>query len=804
MRFTAALLLLVLSHAASPAATYQWSGSGDGLSFFQEANWTLVGGTTAIPQIDPNIALLHDLLVEADTPGGPNGFAAHLRLGGRTLTLSGGTIRAAQASSAGIHNDGTSGGSRAPLVISGGELLSHFLTDVAARLAGSAVLTLWSGGDPLANSTLELASTFTGQIRFTSETPATVRAEHLAKITVGGAAASENVNLRLTPDGASGCVVTVVAADADQDAMPDAWEILHFANTARDGTGDFDQDGLVDLAEFQRGTLPTNPDSDGDTLTDGAEVTTGTHPLASDSDADGLTDNVETGTGTYLSATDTGTSPLNPNTDGDRLRDGGEVAKHSDPNNPADCPALPNVVVILADDLGYNHLGAYRQRSNQTRGTNYDLTLAPTPRIDSLAAAGMLFTDAYAGCTVCGPSRSSLQSGIHSGHIPFKVNNAYVDVTRRTVFLGEIFQRAGFATGYFGKWGLGGAGSGQTPNDRGYAEFLGMNDHGHGHIHYPGYLIHNQTKIATGNTTRDGKRTSLNAVDRVHHSHELFTSAALQFIDDHADEAFLCFFSPTLVHSEIIATDAAVAPSLAKGWPEYNVGDNGTHYPQTKPRAHFAGMMKMLDDSVGAILDRLASHGLTENTLVLFASDNGGQLQSVWGSVPSTWFDANGTLRGGKEDSYEGGLRVPMLVRWPGRVAAGSVSSLPLYFADLLPTFCEVLDTDPPAYSDGLSILPTCLGNPAGQLKHSSLYWCHSHGGVIDHAVRSGHWKAVKRGSNALELYHLTTDPAEVSNLASSQPSIATSMQAIIDREYMPDLTEPKASANSPVYPYDP
>ena len=397
-----------------------------------------------------------------------------------------------------------------------------------------------------------------------------------------------------------------------------------------------------------------------------------------------------------------------------------------------------------------------------------------------------------------------MQTGLHSGHIPFKVNSAYVDVTRRTVFLGEVFRKLGYRTGYFGKWGLGGAGSGQTPNDRGYEDFLGMHDQGHGHFHYPGYLIRNGTRVPTGNTTRDGRRTSLNAAQRINHSHDQFTTAALGFIDAHADEAFLCFFAPTLVHTEIIATDTAAVPFLAKGWPEYNVGDNGSHYPQTKPHAHFAGMIKMLDDSVGAILDRLQAHGIADDTLVVFTSDNGGQLQAVWGSAPSIWFDANGILRGGKEESYEGGLRVPFLARWPRRIAAGTVSEHPLFFADLLPTCCELLGTPAPAYTDGLSILPTLTGQPADQRVHSELYWCHVRSGAVDHAVRAGPWKAVKRGANAIELFDLPNDPRELTNLAASHPAVVAEMQAIINREYMPDLTEPKASAGSPVYPNDP
>jgi len=478
------------------------------------------------------------------------------------------------------------------------------------------------------------------------------------------------------------------------------------------------------------------------------------------------------------------------------------AAQAGDPAR-AEKPAVPNVVLILTDDLGWNHLGAYRRRSNDAYGTNYDPTLAPTPNLDALASQGMLFTSAYAGCTVCGPSRSSLQTGVHSGHIPFKINNAYTEITPHLPTLGELFARHGYINGYFGKWGLAGSGSGHTPKDRGYHRFVGMHDHRHGHVHYPSYLIHDGVKVATGNTVRGGGRTSLDTGERVHHAHDLLTAATTDFIGLYAGKAFFCTFATTLPHTELIATDAAVAPSLAKNWPEYAVGDNGTHFPQTKPRAHFAGTLKMIDDSVGAILRQLETHGLADNTIVIFTSDNGGQLQSVWGSAPSEWFDANGILRGGKQESYEGGLRVPLLVRWPGKTPAGGISDHPLYFADFMPTFCELLGAAPPSETDGISFLPILENRPQDQQTHAFLYWCHQWS-TLDHAVRSGKWKAVKRGDNALELYDLEADLRETTDVAAAHPAIAEEMQQVIDREYRPDSKEPKPSAASPVYPNDP
>lgn len=743
MKILSLLSFLPLLAMNLAAATYEWTGGGDGASFFQEANWTLVGGGAAIPQIDPNIALDHDLLIATGQPGGLGGFAAHLRTGGRNITISGGTTRASTGAAAGIHNDGTAGGARSSLSFTGGNLLVSFLTDIATAMSGASTLTLYSSDNPLNNATIDLAAAWSGEIHFEAETPANVRAEHLAKITLGGQAVVEGVNVTLSPLGTTGCFLT-----RQSPSLP---------------------------------SPPVQPDADGD----------------------GLPDRVETGSGIFVSPTSTGSASDRANSDGDRFRDGGEVFLGTDPNRAESQPALPNVVLIIADDLGWNHLGAYRRHSNQTYGTNYDLTLAPTPNLDALASQGMLFTQAYSGCTVCGPSRSSLQTGVHSGHIPFKVNNAYTEITSRLPTLGELFRRHGYVNGYFGKWGLAGMGSGHTPNDRGYDRFVGMLDHGHGHIHYPSYLIADGSKAPTGNVVRNSRRTSLIASERVHHSHDLFTAATTDFIGQHKDEAFFCIFAPTLVHNELLATDAAAAPFLAKGWPEYNVGDNGVHYPQTKPRAHFAGMLKMLDDSVGAILQQLDVHGLASNTMVIFCSDNGGQLRPVWGSSPSEWFHANGILRGGKEDSYEGGLRVPMIVRWPGKTPAGSTSDHPLYFADFMPTFCEVLGATPPPYTDGISFAPSLENRAEDQKKHPFLYWCHQRS-TLDHAVRAGEWKAVKRANNPIELYNLESDPRESTNVAAANPAIVAEMQKVITREYMPDLTEPKPSAASPVYPNDP
>lgn len=203
--------------------------------------------------------------------------------------------------------------------------------------------------------------------------------------------------------------------------------------------------------------------------------------------------------------------------------------------------------------------------------------------------------------------------------------------------------------------------------------------------------------------------------------------------------------------------------------------------------------------------DSDGQHGLADNTLVIFTSDNGGQLQSVWGNAPSEWFHANGILRGGKQESYEGGLRVPMIARWPGKTPAGAVSHHPLYFADFMPTFCELLGSPPPEYTDGISFLPTLENRPQEQKSHAYLYWMHRWtNNNLDHAVRAGKWKAVKRHTNPIEIYDLGADLSETKNLAAANPERIAEMQRIIDREFVPDINETRPSAGSPVYPNDP
>ena len=447
----------------------------------------------------------------------------------------------------------------------------------------------------------------------------------------------------------------------------------------------------------------------------------------------------------------------------------------------------PNIVFIMADDLGINHLSTYGQKRLQT------------PHIDKLAELGLKFTNAYAGSTVCGPSRSSLMTGLHSGHIPYKGNGEYTDLDPNNITIGEVMKKAGYNTAYFGKWGLSGQGSQITPNDLGYDEFLGVLSHGHGHRHYPSYLIHNGQRLPIANKT-EGANTSRNKEDRKVHTHDAFTDAALKFIDKSAKDSkkpFFCFLSFTLPHTEIIATDEAANEFLALNWPEYTA-NTGAHIKQDKARAHFAGMLRMVDNSVGAVYNALGKRGILDNTLIIFTSDNGGQLKKTWGRAPSVWFDANSIYRGGKEDLYEGGIKVPMIAYWKGKTPVGKVTEHKTYFADFLPTFAHLSKSKKPSGIDGVTILPTLLGKESKQKQHPYLIWNHNNRRF---AVRKGPWKAVKHGTKALELYNLDEDPSEKKNIAQQNPEIAEELEKIIKKENTPGSTKPRPSRVSPKYP---
>jgi len=426
----------------------------------------------------------------------------------------------------------------------------------------------------------------------------------------------------------------------------------------------------------------------------------------------------------------------------------------------------PNIVLILADDLGYGDVGF----NGQDKFT--------TPHIDQLAREGMQFTQFYAGTTVCAPSRSALLTGQHTGHTYVRGNigvkpEGQLPLADTVQTFAALLQQVGYRTAAFGKWGLGPVNSTGDPNKQGFDTFYGYNCQTQAHRYYPSHLWHNKEKIPLmANGEREHKE---------QYAPDLIQQQALAFLDDakRGGQPFFLFLPYILPHAELVVPNDSLWKKYKGKFPEtpfhgadYKKGARvGGYSSQDYPHATFAAMVSRLDCYVGQIMTRLKILGLDNNTLVVFTSDNGPHQE---GGADPVFFHSNGGLRGIKRDVYEGGIRVPFVARWPAKIKAGTVNPFIGAFWDMAPTFLEIAGVSRQQLSsDGLSILPTLLGEK--QKKHDFLYWeFHEGGGKI--AVRKGNWKGVMldvdQGLNQhhMELYRLDTDRAELKNLASQYP----------------------------------
>lgn len=426
-------------------------------------------------------------------------------------------------------------------------------------------------------------------------------------------------------------------------------------------------------------------------------------------------------------------------------------------------PEKPNIVYILADDLGYGDLSAYGQQHFQT------------PQIDRLAAGGMQFSMHYSGSTVCAPSRSVLMSGRHTGYTPVRGNREYQPegqwpLPDSVLTIAEVLQQQGYATGAFGKWGLGFVDTEGSPENQGFDVFYGYNCQRIAHNYYPYYLWYNQKKVML-----EGNRDTLEN----QYAPDLIQEQVLRFIEDHQDQPFFLYYPTPLPHAELKVPERYMKPYRGQFLPEkeYRGTDSGPYYKmggygsQAESHAAFAGMIAYLDETVGSVLDKLDELNLSDNTVVFFTSDNGPHKE---GGADPDYFDSNGPLRGYKRDLYEGGIRVPLLVSWPGVIAAGSHSDHISAFWDVFPTLCQLAGLDPGDYpTDGISMLPTLTGR-GEQQAHDWLYWeFHEMGARV--AVLQYPWKGVRYQVNQhpdgpLELYHLVDDPGEQHNVAEQYP----------------------------------
>ncbi|WP_343329235.1 arylsulfatase [Polaribacter staleyi] len=439
----------------------------------------------------------------------------------------------------------------------------------------------------------------------------------------------------------------------------------------------------------------------------------------------------------------------------------------------------PNIIYILADDLGYGDLSCYGQEK------------FTTPNIDKLASQGMLFTQHYSGSTVCAPSRSALLTGMHTGHTAVRGNKevepeGQYPIPDDTYTLAEVMKKAGYTTGAFGKWGLGFPGSVGDPVKQGFDEFYGYNCQRLGHHYYPDHLWSNNDSIVLkGNL----------GLSRTEYAPSLIHDKTIQFIEKNKSNPFFLYVASIIPHAELAAPEDLMEKYRNKFLPEkeFKGVDDGPKYrkgfyaSQKESHAAFAAMIDLLDQQVGEIMAKVKELGIEDNTIIIFTSDNGPHQE---GGADPKYFDSNGVFKGTKRDLYEGGIRVPMIAKWPGKIKPGSKTDHVSAFWDVFPTFSKIAGVDVPKNIDGISFLPELLGNKKDQKEHEYLYWeFHEKGGR--QAVRKGNWKAVKYNvlktpNKLMELYDLNNDLGEKNNVAKLHPEVVKEMEAIFKEARTP------------------
>jgi arylsulfatase A len=440
----------------------------------------------------------------------------------------------------------------------------------------------------------------------------------------------------------------------------------------------------------------------------------------------------------------------------------------------------PNIVFIMVDDLGSRDLSCYGSE------------LIETPRIDAMAASGIHFTNAYSGCTVCAPARSTLMTGYHMGHTPVRGNTGGIPLADADVTLAEVLHEAGYVTGGFGKWGLGEVGTEGVPEQQGFDVFLGNYHQIHAHYYYTDYLWRNSERVTLeGNAGFYDARPGPAAFPPIDpetkqertYAHDVMFDAGLEFIRAHQDEPFFCYLPWNVPHGrfEIPEDDPAWTIYRDKQWP-------------IRSRVA-AAMTTMIDRQVGEVLDLLVELEIDEETIVFFCSDNGGDMGA---SGP---LRRNGELRGGKRSMYEGGIRVPLIVSWPGRIESGRVSAVPCYFPDIMPTLCELAKATDlmPTDIDGVSLAPILFGDVTGAedvFNRPYLYWewpaynwgkrIYPEDGLMQ-GVRFGPYKGLRhRTTDPIEIYDISVDPSEQHDLAAERPDLVARAQAYMDEAHEP------------------
>ncbi|MFV0591993.1 MAG: arylsulfatase [Draconibacterium sp.] len=467
----------------------------------------------------------------------------------------------------------------------------------------------------------------------------------------------------------------------------------------------------------------------------------------------------------------------------------------------------PNIIYILADDLGYGDIGCNGQK------------LIETPNIDQLAVDGMRFTQFYSGAPVCAPSRCVLLTGQHSGHAQIRGNDEWKErgdvwsyiaqladstlegqrpLKEGTETLASLMKKAGYSTGMTGKWGLGAPNTTSTPTQKGFDFFVGYNCQRQAHTYYPVHLYKNDVRMYLGNdTVAPGTKLAPGADPYNNASYSKYTlqkyapdvmfSEMMGFIDKHKEDPFFFYWATPIPHAPLQAPQRWIDYYVKKFGNEEPYDGKKGYFPQRYPHAAYAAMISYLDENIGKLIQKLKDMGEYDNTLIIFTSDNG---PTYNGGTDSPWFDSGGPFKSeygwGKGFVHEGGFRVPMIACWPAKVKPGTVSDHVSAFWDVMPTLCDVVNIETPKVADGISFLPTLLEKK--QPEHPYLYWEYpEYGG--QQAVRIGQWKGIrkniiKKGNLKLELYDLSTDIQELNDVSEQHPDIIGQMEEIMLNEH--------------------
>ncbi|MDX2266580.1 MAG: arylsulfatase [Bryobacter sp.] len=432
-------------------------------------------------------------------------------------------------------------------------------------------------------------------------------------------------------------------------------------------------------------------------------------------------------------------------------------------SNSAARAKKPNFVFILADDLGYGDLSCYGQ------------SMFETPNLDRLAKDGTRFEAAYAGATVCAPSRCALMTGQHTGHCRVRGNGKNEEVLRKSdLVIPELLKANGYKTGMFGKWGLGDLGHAGYPNDKGWDEWFGYFSQFHAHQYYPHMLLHNRETVELRGNWGTGKKEF--APDVIH-------ARAMAWLEKQsATEPFFLYYTSTIPHTNNeLGRDTGNGQEVPEDAPF-----SGKPWPQVEK--NFAAMIHRLDRQVGQLVDTLKQRGLYENTMILFTSDNGAHKE---GGHDANFFKSAGAVRGTKRDLTDGGIRVPAFAIWANQIPAGKVNPQPWAFWDVMPTYCEAAGINAPKHIDGVSMLPDWTGK--GTVNHPHFYWEFHEGGFAQ-AIRKDHWKLIKQKNGQFELYDLAKDIREENNLAAANPKLVEELRAVMRKSRVDSQDWPVAA----------